>query len=259
MKRVLSVLALMAIATAAQAGVIVQSSLVVTNLRLVRSDGTLLQAGVDYQLTPSPPTISVNPSQVPGSVYGSATATSTGNVLTLPGVTGTTIAGLNLPDTFTGAVNEALASITSNSSFTAARNLNGVKALFDVQAFVDVSRPVVAPNNLDPTLPLGNGRGETELTFGVSGFGANNLNVILVPPANFNLVQVGMGRQESGLTSFTTQSFNILENRTYGLTATQTSIAGFSAVPEPSSICIFGAMGVAGLVMNRRRKAVKKA
>ncbi|MGB7329166.1 MAG: PEP-CTERM sorting domain-containing protein [Rubripirellula sp.] len=258
MKRVLSVLALMAIATAAQAGVIVQSSLVVTNLRLVRADGTLLQAGVDYQLTPSPPTISVNPSQVPGSAFGSATATSVGNVLTLPGVTGTTVAGLNLPDSFTGAVNEALASITSNSSFTAARNLSGVKALFDVQAFVDVSRPVTGANP-DPTLPLGNGRGETELTFGVSGFGANNLNVILVPPANFNLVQNGIGRKESGPTSFTTQSFNIEVNRTYGLTATQTSTAAFSAVPEPSSICIFGAMGVAGLAMNRRRKAVKKA
>ncbi|TWU54500.1 hypothetical protein Poly51_32190 [Rubripirellula tenax] len=251
MKRVLSVLALMMVATAVQAGVLVESSLIVDNFRLVDSSGMILQAGVDYQISATSPALSLTSNEVNGS--GVAVSSLAGNALVAPGAMGTTTATLALADGFIGSANEVLASLTAQSSFTANRDLSGVKALFDVSAFVDVSR--------DSGMPLGTGRGTTELTFGVSGFGSN-VEVVLTPVGNFNLTQVGVGRAENTPTpprAFETQAFSLLTNRTYGFTVSQTVTANFSAVPEPSSICAFGALGVVGLVASRRRKAAKNA
>ncbi len=258
LKRVVSALLMLAVASVSQAAIVVKSSLIITNLRLVHANGDPLVAGTDYVVRiadpgamPGPitasPSTTIEPSTLlDGSGYGSADASSTGDILSLMGLVGITTAELELPNNFTGPPAFAIASITRNSSFIAARDLVGIKAVFDVESFVDIT------NNEGVGLNGGNARGSTTATFGVSGFTPGTF-VSLTPPADFNLIQTGLGRSESGLRSFTTNSFDIENGITYGFTASQQARTRFTAVPEPACLCFLGAIGLLGFVAHRRQ------
>jgi|GEM_PF-6464894 len=243
MLRVFSVLALAAFASVANAGVIVSSTLQITGLRLINdATGLDLVAGTDFVIPPAAPTIT--PSQING-VNGVTTVPNSGNILQSPGVSATTSATLTVPDTFVGLDDLAVASITSNSALTAARNLS-VRAVFSVQAMLSIS-------SFLPSGPIGFGSASTLLTFGLSGTATP---LTIAPPAMYNLSLGGFGSVTSPITAYTTNVFNLVNGTTYGLTASQSSRAAFTSVPEPASICIFGLLGVAGFVRARRRPVV---
>ncbi len=255
MLRVLCVLALAAIGSVANAGVMVSASMKIVGLKIVNANTGVVLNPTQYTFTPGVPVVSAS-----NGINGNAGINGpTGTIMTNPGVTAETFASLNIDDLFAGLTDDAFFSLTTSATLTGNTNtFIPVKAVFTVETTLSVV------DSGTPGLPVnGFGIAQNSLTFGIETTAGsipsqtNPTTIIVSPSPIYNDTLTGNGLVTTS-NSYETNVFGLINTTNVTLTATQVSSASFQtasgAVPEPISLAIFGAVGLAGFVGNRRRK-----
>lgn len=136
---------------------------------------------------------------------------------------------------------------TSQASFIPSSQLRA-RVEFDAELDLFLSDSGSPPNFLTTA--------ESGLTLALTGTGGNiaiansEANDLLTESIS---VANGGTASLSRTVNFRSETFNLLAGVSYTFQLTQSSTVNISQVPEPSSLAIFGVMGVAGLAVGRRK------
>ena len=254
MLRILSVLTLAAFASVADAGVIVSSSLNISNFTIkIFGTNTILTNGSEV-LVSSLPSISASTAFPAG--LGSATATASGglinglsfpnppgpNIVLLQPVTSMTAASLNIPTAQPEGSFLSRGSVSTGTSFDAVQN---------VSVFAEFTGAGSLVASTDDGFPIGSVFASN--AFSISLLGPSGLVGPVFTPTALNVVRTTFGTSTIISQTFATGAFVLTAGTTYTFSASQRSEARFNSVPEPTSFLAFAGLGLCGLMRRRYR------